>query len=135
MDELYVRPDYTHARWRSAFRRALARAGEYAPVIEAVQPDWDGSIAVVWLRVPSASHSDHAYRVAYRPHTGAVCDCDAGVNGDPCWHVAAVWLWMSRDTRLVDPIRVRIALGQFADPVQVARERARLSAALAGVVV
>lgn len=128
-------PDLTEARWRPAFRRAIARLGTHAPVIEAVQRDADGGVAGIWLSVPSAS-GEGGYRLWYAPAgPWVVCDCDAGAAGHPCWHAAVAYLWLRRDSRLADPVRVRVALGQYADPAAVERERARLAAALAGVLV
>lgn len=127
-------PDPTNQAWRPAFRRALARLGTHAPTVEALQRDTDGGVAGYWLSVPSARESGRVYRLWYAPAgPWIVCDCDRGAAGQPCWHAAAAYLWLRRDSRLSQPLRVRVALNQFADAAQIERERARIEAAMAGV--
>lgn len=132
-----VYPDPRSAAWSASFRRAIVSLGAVLPRprITGVQRDQDGDIVAFWLDVPSWSKPGRFHCVTFFPRSGgAVCRCDAGVQGQPCWHAAAAWIWLNRDSRLPDPIRLRIDLGQFTDAERIERERARIEAALAGAI-
>lgn len=129
---LRVFPDLSDPAWHAAFRSALASLGTHAPAIVSIQRDGDGTPVAIWLDVPSWSEPGQSHRVLFADG-GVICRCPAGGHGKPCWHAAAVWLWLNRESRLADPTHVRIALNQYTDPERIARERARIEAALAGV--
>lgn len=127
---LYVRINLEERTWQRAVTRAIVYAPALPPEVQGYLRDRDGAITAVTVAVPSRHQSERTYLVLVGTNDQVRCECDAGLDGRPCWHAAAAWLWVYR---FINPVKVRIALGQYADPERIARERARLEAVLAGV--
>lgn len=126
----YTRVNLEDPAWQRALKRALVRASTLPPEIVGGLRGREGDPAAITVAVPSRSTPNHTWYVLVGPDDQVLCECERGIDGQPCWHAAAAWLWVYR---YLDPIQLRLALRQYADPARIERERARIEAALAGV--